>query len=129
MKPTTPFLLVALLCGAAGAASASVHIECKPNVKGKCEAPVPPAPPAPAIPPAQPAAVMPHAALPAPPAVPAMPPPPQLPDVPAAAHAACAGKAEGSHLSYVPGKGELMQGVCERVNGKMAFALRLYHKD
>jgi hypothetical protein len=52
-----------------------------------------------------------------------------VPDVPAGAHAACAGKAPGSAVTYTIGKGEYMRGVCEREDGKMAFMMRVYHLD
>jgi hypothetical protein len=68
-------------------------------------------------------------AMPAMPAIPAPPPPPKVPDVPAAAHAACAGKTEGTSVTYTIRQGEWMQGVCEREDGKMAFVLRRYHAD
>ena len=64
---------------------------------------------------------------PLPPAPPPAPPaPPPLPEIPAAAHAACAGKANGSKLSFTPGPGETMSGLCERVDGRMVFQLRSY---
>ena len=67
---------------------------------------------------------------PAPPASPVAPPappaPPPLPEIPAEAHTACAGKASGSQLSFTPGPGETMNGLCERVDGRMVFQLRSY---
>jgi hypothetical protein len=63
------------------------------------------------------------------PAVPAPPPPPEIPDVPAGAHAACAGKAPGAEITFTIRQGEYMRGVCKREDGKMVFALRLYHLD
>jgi hypothetical protein len=148
MKKTVSIALLAALCAVAGASFATVHVECKQG-HGKCVAPAPPAPPTPPAPPALPAppappavplgseevpAVAPPAmpamaAMPAPPAIPAPPPPPKLPEVPAGAHAACAGKAVGSEVTYTIRQGEYMRGVCEREDGKMVFQLRLYHLD
>lgn len=109
------FLLIALLC--AGAASASVHYECRSKDGGKCppppEPPVPPAPPMPPIPPVPPAP----------------PPMPVLPAIPAGAHAACAGKTPGSTLTWVIKKGETMTGSCEKEGGKMVFDLHAYHVE
>ena len=68
-------------------------------------------------------------AMPAIPAPPAPPAPPPLPEIPAEAHAACAGKADGSKLSFTPAPGETMQGVCKRVDGRMVFRLRSYHRQ
>jgi hypothetical protein len=68
-------------------------------------------------------------AMPALAAIPAPPPPPKLPEVPAGAHAACAGKAVGSEVTYTIKPGEYMRGMCEREDGKMVFELRLYHLD
>ena len=75
-------------------------------------APLPPVPPAPA--------------LPAPPAPPA---PPALPEIPAKAHAACAGKANGSQVTVHLEPGETMSGRCERVDGKTVFRLRSYRHE
>jgi hypothetical protein len=147
MKKIASLALLTLLSVIATAGSATVHIECKAK-NGNCVAPVPPVPPAPPAPPTPPAppamppgaddnsAAM-HAlpalptlpALPALPLIPAPPPPPPLPEVPAGAHAACAGKPDGSQLTYTMAKGETMRGVCERDDGKMVFRLRMYHKD
>ncbi len=65
--------------------------------------------------------------MPAPAAPPPAPPP--LPAIPAEAHAACAGKANGSKLTFTPAPGETMHGVCKRVDGRMVFQLRSYHRD
>lgn len=138
MKKMISFVLFTMLCGAAGISSATVHYECKDSGKGKCVAPTPPTPPAPPAPPPLPplpqfaghdGVAIARPALPAPPAIPAPPAPPALPDVPQAAHAACAGKAEGSRVTYVVKQGETMSGICERENGKMVFQLRTYHLD
>jgi hypothetical protein len=51
-----------------------------------------------------------------------------LPEVPAEAHAACAGKANGSTLTWTLAPGETMRGQCERVDGRMVFQLRSYHR-
>lgn len=149
MKKMLPFALFAMLCCAAGASSATVHIECK-NGQAKCAPPpTPPAPPAPPSPPAPPAPPAPPvlapdgqvAGIPAVPAIPAVPgvgplpaipappPPPKLPPVPAEAHAACATKQPGSQMTWVIREGETMTGVCQRENGKMVFSLRSYHLD
>jgi hypothetical protein len=121
MKKTASRVLFAMLCAAAGASSATVHVECKTE-HGKCPPPASPALPAmPALP------VTP--ALPAIPAPPPPPPPPKVPDIPADAHAACAGKTPGSELTYTISKGEYMRGVCEREDGKMAFVMQVYHQD
>ena len=56
-------------------------------------------------------------------------PPPPLPEIPTEAHAACASKANGSKLTFTPAPGETMQGVCKRVDGRMAFQLRSYHRQ
>lgn len=118
MKKTASFALFTILFAIAGASSATVHVQCT-QTHGKCVAPVPPVPPTPPAPPVPPV----------PPAPPAVPAPPAIPDVPAAAHAACAGKQEGSEVTYVIRKGEYMKGVCEREDGKMQFMLHLYHAD
>lgn len=149
MKKTASLVLVTVLCAAAGASSATVDVTCKVKA-GKCKAevPAPPAPPAPSVPPAPPAPpapppdaenggfrtppIPPMPRIPAIPAIapiPAPPPPPKVPDVPAAAHAACAGKAEGSELTYTIRPGEWMRGVCEREGKRMAFMMRHYHAD
>lgn len=133
MHPRAIFLAALLL--AAGASQAAVQVDCKPGKSGSCPAPPapppPPAPPAPSfdaadapIPPLPPAAPAPPV-LPAPPAPPA---PPPLPEIPAAAHAACAGKPNGSTLTWTIGPGETMRGLCERVGGRMVFQLRSYRK-
>jgi len=115
------FLLIALLC--AGASSASVHYECKGKDGSKCAPPpVPPVPPAPPMPPMPP---MP----PTPPVPPAPPAAPALPPIPAAAHAACAGKAAGSTITWVLKPGETMMGSCEKEGSKMVFALHSYHLE
>jgi hypothetical protein len=123
--------LIALLL-AAGSSQAAVRIDCKPAKSGACiPPPAPPAPPAPPTPPAPPGDLdMPAPpAAPAPPAIPAPPPPPPLPEVPEAAHAACAGKPNGSKLTWTLGPGETMRGLCEREDGRMVFQLRSYRKD
>jgi hypothetical protein len=74
-----------------------------------------PLPPVPAVPPI--------------PAIPAPPAPPALPTVPEKAHAACAGKADGSPVTVTLGPGETMRGLCERVGGKTVFQLRSYRRD
>lgn len=109
-------LLLAMLGSAAGAATIDADHPC---TKGSAECPVPPVPPAPPAPPALPD-------LPAPPAPPAPPPLPALPPVPAAAHAACAGKAVGTSLTYFIGKKESMTGTCEREGDRMRFRMRSY---
>jgi hypothetical protein len=96
------------------------HIHIRVDIQcddGDC--PPPPAPPAPPGPPAPPA----------PPVPPPPPPLPPMPPVPKAAHAACADKAEGSTLTWTLRKGETMQGVCARHDGKMVFQLRHYELD
>jgi len=120
--------LIALLL-AAGSSQAAVRIDCKPAKSGACIPP--PAPPAPPTPPTPPGGLdMPAPpAPPAPPAIPAPPPPPPLPEIPEAAHAACAGKANGSKLTWILGPGETMRGLCEREGGRMVFQLRSYRKD
>jgi len=60
------------------------------------------------------------------PPVPAPRAPPPLPEIPAKAHAACAGKANGSAVTVQLGPGETMSGLCERVGGKAVFRLRSY---
>lgn len=52
-----------------------------------------------------------------------------MPQVPAGAHAACAGKAAGSSLTYLIAQGETMSGTCERKGGTMHFALRSYSRE
>jgi hypothetical protein len=52
-----------------------------------------------------------------------------LPEVPAEAHAACAGKTDGSALAWTLAPGETMRGLCERVDGRMVFQLRSYHRN
>lgn len=135
MYPRALFLAALLL--AADGSEAAVRIDCKPARSGPCV--TPPAPPAPPVPPAP---LPPHVdadaayapippAPPVPPALPAIPAPPApppLPDIPAAAHAACAGKADGSALTWTFGPGETMRGLCERVDGRMVFQLRSYRK-
>jgi hypothetical protein len=106
---TISLLLLVMLGAAAGAAPASdtYQYTCKSS-NGKCPPPpLPPVPPMPPMPPEPPA-------------------PPALPAIPAAAHAACTGKAAGTSLTYVIGKGETMTGTCEREGGKMLFMLRSY---
>ena len=124
------------------------HYKCDARVQGDCPAPpVPPVPPVPPTPPAPPAAPAPPAppyehgsrlAPPAPPAVPSvpMPPappappaPPPIPAVPTTAHAACAGKPDGTRLTHVLRKGATMTGVCEREGGNTVFRLREYRHD
>lgn len=89
--------------------------------RGNCDSrhcPPPPAPPVPPLPPM--AALSP---------VPPMPPmPPMAPDVdvPDEAHAACAGKAVGSRITYAPSRHASMTGVCKRDDEGMYFALRSY---
>lgn len=132
MHPRATFLAALLL--AAGSSEAAVRIDCKPAKSGPCTAP--PAPPPPPVPPAPPspsfdgeAAHAPIPPLPpTPPAMPAPPAPPPLPEIPAAAHAACAGKANGSTLTWNLGPGETVRGLCERVDGRMVFQLRTYRK-
>ena len=113
-------VLAALLLAAGGSATAQSGTWTAP--------PAPPAPPAqaPLPPEAHPA----QAPLPPTPPAPAAPPaPPPLPEIPAAAHAACAGKANGSKLSFRPGPGETMSGLCDRVDGQMVFRLRSYRSS
>ena len=62
------------------------------------------------------------------PAVPPAPPALELPEIPATAHAACAGKKDGTRLTLTPRPGETMGGVCEQDGGKMVFQLRSYHR-
>lgn len=132
MPPRAIFLVALLL--AAGGSEAAVRIDCTPAKSGSCvPPPAPPAPPAPPSPPVDREDA--HAPVPpvppsppAPPAIPAPPAPPPLPAIPAAAHAACAGKADGSRLTWTPGPGETMRGLCERVDGRMVFQLRSYRK-
>jgi hypothetical protein len=119
MHPRALFLATLLL--AAAGSQAAVQIDCTPSTSGPCVVPAPPAPPTPPAPPAPPA-------MPAPPAIPAPPPPPALPAVPPEAHAACAARADGSKLAWTLGPGETMRGLCERVDGRMVFQLRSYHR-
>lgn len=145
MKKTASLVLVAVLYATAGASSATVDVTCKVK-HGKCKAepPAPPAPPSPPAPPQPPAPppppdgdngsfrlpslpALPH--MPALPAIPAPPPPPKVPDVPAEAHAACAGKAAGTEITYTMRPGQWMRGVCERDGKQMAFMMRRYHED
>jgi hypothetical protein len=126
MKTTASCVLFAMLCAIVGASSATVHVvECTKE-HGKC--PPPPAPPAMAAMPALSTTPAPQPPLPLP-QPPLPPPPPKAPDVPAAAHAACAGKAPGTELTYTVSKGEYMRGVCEREDGKMVFVMQVYHQD
>jgi hypothetical protein len=115
MHPRT--IVAAALLLAAGASQAGVHIQCKPAMSGPCVVPAPPTPPTPPVPPVPPV----------PEAPPAPPAPPPLPEIPAEAHAACAGKANGSTLTWTLTPGETMRGLCERVDGRMVFQLRSYH--
>jgi hypothetical protein len=133
---TRPLILACLLL-AAGSSEAAVRNDAKTAKNSPCVLPpVPPAPPAAPAPPAPPAAEadMPLPPLapvpPAPPAPPAIgaPPAPPLPAVPADAHAACAGRANGSVVSWTLGPGETMRGRCERADGRMVFQLRSYRK-
>lgn len=121
MHPATLILAMTALLGAAGTVQAETRIDCKPADSGPCAPP--PVPPMPPVPPAPPAP-------PAPPSLPAIAPPalPALPDVPEKAHAACAGKADGSSVSVTLGPGETMRGLCERVGGAMVFQLRSYRR-
>ncbi len=114
---TASLIFIALLL-AASASHADVRIV----------PPTPPAPPAPPAPPQPPMPAIPAmpADIPAPPAPPA---PPPLPAIPAEAHAACANKASGSQLSFTPGPGERMSGLCQRVDGRMVFELRSYRSE
>ena len=116
------FIFVALLL-AAGASQAAPHIHTPAqDASWTAPPPPPPAPPAPPAPPTPPG-------MPPMPAPPAPPAPPPLPEIPAEAHAACAGKANGSKLTFTPGPGDTMQGLCKRVDGRMVFQLRSYHRQ
>ncbi len=121
-----PALFVSLLC-TAGAGEAAVRVDCRPANGGPCVAP--PAPPAAPLPGGMTAAIAPLPPVPPAPALPALPAPPAppaLPEIPAKAHAACAGKANGSQVTVQLEPGETMSGLCERVGGKTVFRLRSY---
>ncbi len=66
-------------------------------------------------------------APPVPPAPRAPPPPPPMPAVPKEAHQACAGKAAGAPITFIPRKGEFMAGTCEVDSKGMYFSLQSYH--
>jgi hypothetical protein len=147
IRPAVPAAFSTVLIAALSAAFApaaahadeprvQVHIHCSTTSPASTRCPPPPAPPAPPKPPAAPQPLVPDAdgRLPPPPPVPAPPPvvavppvpEPKLPAIPAAAHAACAGKTEGSALTWKLGPNETMGGVCTRRDGKMVFQLRSY---
>lgn len=129
MMKTIPLILLALLGASANAnayqadqagnPSGKVWINCE-RPESKC--PPPPPPPAPPVPPAPVEGFV-------PPAPPPPPAPPALPDVPEQAHAACAGKASGSALTWSLGQGDTMTGVCESASGRMRFRLQGHHKS
>ena len=105
---TTSIILAAVLVSATAAAVAGERVRCTINGVTSSSCPAPPAPPAPPSPPS----------MPAPPAPPA---PPNMVDAPAEAHAACAGKAEGTSMSYTTSDKERLGGTCEKDNRGMYF--------
>jgi len=147
MKTSIPAMLLALLaCASAGASpdQATVVIKCSANGVNCAREPVPPkAPEAPVLPPDRPGdARMDMMAAPtmmAPPslAAPSMPPAPlmapassvapaspALAEIPASAHAACAGRKNGSKMTVKLGAKETMVGVCKKESGKIRFRMR-----
>lgn len=149
MKTSIPAMLLALLaCASAGAGAspdqATVVIKCSANGVNCAREPVPPkAPEAPVLPPDRPGdARMDMMAAPtmmAPPslAAPSMPPAPlmapassvapaspALAEIPASAHAACAGRKNGSKMTVKLGAKETMVGVCKKESGKIRFRMR-----
>lgn len=117
MKLASP-LAIAALCLVCAAGSANAHPKhCSGKATRDC--PLPPVPPAPPAPPAPPMA----------PAPPLPPPPLAIPDAPQAAHAACAGKKDGSSMTYALGKGRTMGGRCVMEGGKMVFDVDAYHSE
>jgi len=151
MKTSIPAMLLALLaCASAGAGAspdqATVVIKCSANGVNCAREPVPPkAPEAPVLPPDRPGdARMDMMAAPtmmAPPslAAPSMPPAPlmapassvapaspALAEIPASAHAACAGRKNGSKMTVKLGAKETMVGVCKKESGKIRFRMRQY---
>lgn len=118
-----PSLIVATLCAMSVTLPASAH---ERHCKCGDAMAAPPAPPAPPNAPHPPNAPNPPSlpgmpdmpALPAPPAPPA---PPPAPVAPAQAHAACAGKAPGTKLTFSTKRGTTMSGTCERDNRGMYF--------
>lgn len=107
MKATS-LVLIALLMSASAASTAKERHRCTINGVAGTDCPAPPAPPAPPSPPSAPA----------PPAPPA---PPAIMDAPTAAHAACAGKEEGSAISWTTPDKNRLAGTCERDNRGMYF--------
>lgn len=110
MQLTTLILFAAMMATGA-AAQAHERVDCD---RRGCKAPPPP----------------PIAPLPPMPAIPAAPPlppaPPAPPEVPESAHLACASKAVGAKLSFIPAKDELMTGICKRDDKGMYFSMRSY---
>ncbi len=104
----TSLILGAILISAASASIAGERTRCTINGVSSARCAAPPAPPAPPSPPS----------VPAPPAPPA---PPDMIDAPAEAHAACAGKAEGSGMSWITSDKERLGGTCEKENRGMYF--------
>jgi len=149
MKTSIPAMLLALLaCASAGASpdQATVVIKCSANGVNCAREPVPPkAPEAPVLPPDRPgdarmdmmaAPTMmapPSLAAPSMPPAPSMVPPssvapasPALAEIPASAHAACAGRKNGSKMTVKLGAKETMVGVCKKESGKIRFRMRQY---
>jgi len=147
MKTSIPAMLLALLaCASAGASpdQATVVIKCSANGVNCAREPVPPkAPEAPVLPPDRPgdarmdmmaAPTMmapPSLAAPSMPPAPSMVPPssvapasPALAEIPASAHAACAGRKNGSKMTVKLGAKETMVGVCKKESGKIRFRMR-----
>lgn len=149
MKTSIPAMLLALLaCASAGAGAspdqATVVIKCSANGVNCAREPVPPkAPEAPVLPPDRPGDarmdMMAAPAMMAPPslAAPSMPPAPSmapassvapaspaLAEIPASAHAACAGRKNGSKMTVKLGAKETMVGVCKKESGKIRFRMR-----
>lgn len=147
MKTAIPAMLLALLaCASAGASpdQATVVIKCSANGVNCAREPVPPkAPEAPVLPPDRPGdarmGMMAAPAMMAPPslAAPSMPPAPSmapassvapaspvLAEIPASAHAACAGRKNGSKMTVKLGAKETMVGVCKKESGKIRFRMR-----
>ncbi len=128
MKLVTMMMCIAL-CATAGASQAAQRGDPQARARGLLAPPAPPAPPGMPVPPTPPLA--PEAPVPPVPPVPAIAPPappapPPLPAIPDAAHAACAGKAIGSQMSFHPRRGTSMRGTCEKDAKGMYFELQEY---
>ncbi len=119
-------LAIALLCLTGAVSDANAHPH-RCSSKNLADCPFPPVPPVPPAPPAAPAPPM--GELPTPPLPPMPPAPPVMPEAPRAAHAACAGKKDGSSMSFTFGKGRTMSGRCVMEGGKMVFDVESYFVD